>query len=81
MRAGSGREPVGVFGAVEANQGVEVHDAAELVLGDLGVLHRRALAQPRAPGTPSVFATSRRRAMVNRRHRSGAHHCHTTWEA
>ena len=33
-----GREPVWCAGAVEADQGVEVDDAAALVLGDLGVL-------------------------------------------
>jgi hypothetical protein len=42
---GGGCEPVDGAGAVEADQGVEVDHAAQLVLGDLGVLHRGDLAQ------------------------------------
>ena len=32
----------------------------------------------RVAGMPSLRATARHRVMVNRRHSSGAHHCHTT---
>src|SRR5699024_43713 len=39
-------EPFRAAGAVEADEGVEVDDAAALVLGDLGVLHRRRLTEP-----------------------------------
>ena len=38
-------EPVGRRWAVEADQGVEVHGAADLVLGDLGVLQAGDVAQ------------------------------------
>ncbi len=67
---GAGANPSVVLRAVEAHQGVEVDDAAQLVLGDLGVLNGRDLAS-REAGTSRILATSRRRAMVNRRHRSG----------
>ena len=40
---GCGGEPVGGLGAVEPDQGVEMHHPAQLVLGDLGVLHGRQL--------------------------------------
>ena len=45
-RGGGGREPVGGAGAVEPDQGMEVDHATDLVLSDLGVLHRRHLGQP-----------------------------------
>ncbi len=42
---GGGREPVGSW-SVEPHQGMEVDHAAQLVLSDLRVLHRRHLGQP-----------------------------------
>jgi hypothetical protein len=59
---------------------MEVHGASQLVLGDLGVLQARDLTQPAGSGT-EVVGQQRRRVMVKRRHSSGDHHCHTTWEA
>jgi hypothetical protein len=49
-----GREPVGEGGAVESDQGVEVDDAATLVLGDLCVLHSGHLRQPGGGDTEGV---------------------------
>ena len=77
---GRGNEPLDGAGAVEADQGVEVDRASHLVLRNLGVLQRRDLTQP-VGGHREGFASSRRSAMVNRRQRSGAHHCQTTCEA
>ena len=39
-----------------------------------------AASPSRDRGMPSRVARSRRSAMVNRRHRSGADHCQSTWE-
>ena len=52
---GRGREPVVGLGAVEADQGVEVDEAAQLVLGDLRVLHRRRGPPSRDSGTPRAW--------------------------
>ena len=76
--AGRRGEPVQRLGSVEADEGVEVDDAALLVLGDLRVLHRHQVREP-GSGTPRCRARARRRSMVNRRHSSGAHHCQTRW--
>ncbi len=65
---------------VEADQRMEMHRTAELVLGDLGVLKARHRTEV-GGSTPKWWASIRRKVVVNRRHSSGAHHCHTTAEA
>ena len=82
-RAGrGGGEPVGAcWGPSRRTRAWKWIGAAPLVLGDLGVLHRRRRPPSRLAGCRGCWASTRRRVMVNRRHSSGAHHCHTTCEA
>jgi hypothetical protein len=49
-----GREPVGGAWSVEADQGVEVDDAAALILGHLGVLHGRQIGHAAAGHAESL---------------------------
>ena len=79
MPAGGGEDRVGVGGvdAVEADEGVEVHDAAALELGDLAVGDPqldavRAFERPERAG---------RAAIMVRRHSSPAKAFQTTWWA